>query len=101
MRKEYCNFCKNKENCNNCNKDKNNFIPNDDIKEYFERLYNGREYMYHFRTTNTTLVPTHAIWIDGTAYCPYCSEKMFYIQDPDNYDLILPRLKHVGFLYNI
>ena len=74
-----CNHCINKEQCNECDKEwKDKFIPTKDVEHYFEKGYVGIRgidgYTYGFNTTNTLLIPTHSICINGGYYCPYCGE---------------------------
>lgn len=81
-----CNYCTNKNNCQTCDKNwKDKFIPSDEVKQYFSRVYTGigglNGYSYSFKNTSEDLVNTHYIIIDGKHYCPYCGERMFPIQD--------------------
>ena len=88
-----CNYCTNKSECKTCDKGwKDKFIPQDEVKQYFNQGYVGvgglNGYVYTFDTTSETLVNTHYILIDGDCYCPYCGEPMFCIQDKESLDVI-------------
>ena len=81
-----CNYCVNKDFCSKCDsKWKDKFIPNNDVKKYFNYGYVGvrgiHGYVWSFDTTNEKLISTHAIKIYNSLYCPYCGEKMLTIQD--------------------
>ena len=88
-----CNYCTNKESCKSCDKAwKDMFIPSEEVKDYFQKSYNGvrgiNGYAYHFDTTNDSLVPTHHIIINGDYFCPYCGGEMYSIQDKDTFAVI-------------
>lgn len=84
-----CNCCINKSQCSEYGRGcRDNFIPSDDVRHYFQRLYDGRNYHYHFNTTSESLVNTHCMIIGYTHYCPYCGEKMYPIQDKKTLDVI-------------
>lgn len=78
-----CNYCANKNaHCTTCTNECN-FVPIEEVKEFF--LYNPynnpmfSKYMYD--STNNNLIKTHSIKINNEYYCPYCSDKMYPIQD--------------------
>lgn len=88
-----CNYCTNKSECETCDKGwKDKFIPSDEVKQYFSRVYvgvggiDGR--VYTFNNTSEMLVPTHSILIDGDYYCPYCGKPMFCIQEKETLIII-------------
>ena len=82
----YCNYCVNKKQCNECEKGwKDKFIPPENIKSYFQRVYCGKNsgiggMRYSVDTTSRSLKPTHKINIYGRNYCPYCCTEMIPIQ---------------------
>ena len=81
----FCNNCINKEMCCQCGKHKDKFIPNEDVRPYFQRVYIGTKgingYIWRFNTTNEHLLETQGVSIYGELYCPYCGEKMHCIQE--------------------
>ena len=88
-----CNYCTNKESCKSCDKAwKDMFIPSEEVKDYFQKSYNGvrgiNGYAYHFDTTNDSLVPTNHIIINDDYFCPYCGGEMYSIQDKDTFAVI-------------
>lgn len=84
-----CDLCINKSECPKYGEGcRDNFIPSDDIRHYFQRLYDGKDYHYYFNTTSETLVNTHCMIIGNRHYCPYCGDTMYSIQDKKTLDVI-------------
>lgn len=88
-------YCENRESCSDCDKGwRDKFIPNEDVKEFFIRSYNGVRGIdgrsYYFDNTNENILPTKHVFIDGVPHCPYCAEIMFSLQD-------YPRLDTIGY----
>ena len=87
-----CDVCTNNFFCKECKEGwKDKFIPNDEVKQFFEFCYAGtigiNGYVWSWNSTNSDLKPTHRLDIYGKNICPYCGEEMYPIQNK-NLDII-------------
>ena len=85
---DLCNYCVNKDECETCDKGwHDHFVPSEDVRKYFRNGYVGvrgiNGYIWHFDTTDSSLVPTHSVRIGNTHYCPYCGGEMYPVQDEE------------------